>query len=204
MEVEFVMRAEDHVAYNVFLRERLRWDQRHPWFLFVGALSGIALIWVGANVFSPERERALGAAVVIVALDCWYLYSVITWRTRLAVQFRRLLNVPANRDIWLGWRKLTISEDALRWESENATTIKSWKLIEYIAIAGDHAYFMGADKIGYLLPRRPFGSEQEFQDFVKSAKRYRAAALRTDSRRKRADKTDQPDTNIMPDEPAGR
>lgn len=72
----------------------------------------------------------------------------------------------------LGARQLTATQDQIEVSGPNGTTRRTWCAVTRIATTDNHA-FIYAD-VTFIVPRRPFQSEEEFEEFVKSIKSWRA------------------------------
>jgi hypothetical protein len=85
---------------------------------------------------------------------------------------------PEGQDVgkFLAERRLRVSPEALTHATEFSAETLSWKAIDKIAVTRDHAFLFFSRTAAYILPRRAFATDADFQDFVHLARRYHAPA----------------------------
>jgi hypothetical protein len=180
MEVEYVLTPEDHIAFNIHRVERLPWQHRHPqWSLLLVTLLGC--LGVGASsVLDPlwSVSPGLGRVLLIVVglgFSTAMIRSMVQWRQNLAQKVRNLFNDPRNTKV-LGWCRFAITPEALTSTVPDSSATIKWSGICGIHSTEEHAFFYTTASNGYILPRQPFPSEEEFRNFVETARRYWKAA----------------------------
>ena len=203
MEVEYVLRPDDIMAFHDYF-----WD--HPpkgvgpgrpllsWSLLV--LLGILSLLYAPSLFRGDRSFvAIYCPVVFVLL----LVAKLFRRPLLRRQVRRNLEQKADKNAkLLGWKRLTLTPEALIAASEQSTTTLAWTMIEKIVIVGEGALMLDSPSSAYIVPRRAFTDEGEFRAFVTMARRYRHTARQAQSEERLSDREPpEVNTNIMRDKP---
>jgi YcxB-like protein len=76
----------------------------------------------------------------------------------------------------LGVRRLRITPESLNlFTGQKKVVTVDWKALISIVVTGEHAFFYLPNRSGYVLPKRAFASEREFEDFMTTARRYHDA-----------------------------
>jgi hypothetical protein len=204
MEVEFVLRPDDVMAFHEYV-----WD--HPpkggrgyrglswvWLVLLGLLS---LLSVPSLIQGDWSLYVIWGPLMFVT----FLLLKLFWRPLLRRQVRKTLEQKADQNAkQLGWKRLTLSPESLIAVSEHRTVTICWAGIEKIVIAGERALIFDSPTSAHVVPRRAFADEDEFRDFVAIARRYRDAAKddRPQQRAARRKRSGEDDTGIKPGERA--
>ena len=85
MEVEYLLTDEDAIASNIYYFEGLSWGRRHPqwpWWLI------LAVVAISFGSFAPQIDPQSFLVMILIAAGTigWAVYSLATWRTRIANQ----------------------------------------------------------------------------------------------------------------------
>jgi hypothetical protein len=177
MEVEFVIRVDDHLAFHRYYLER-----RPPagsgrlvvLVLLFGLLGG--LMWLNYN---RGGWADITAPVVLTVVFIAFAVLAVFQRRLFVGQVLRAMRRQLD-DEWseklLGWRRLSIDPDGITVVSELTTASTLWQAVEQIAVTDDYAFFFLTRRTGFVLPARAFPDDEGFQDFVKTARHYRRTA----------------------------
>jgi hypothetical protein len=183
MQVECVITADDFVALNVHTWEQRPWRQRHP-FSRVW-LSWFALSLVCSILLLPGALSGLYSVRGIAwpfllppALLGWLGIWLLTWRRRLVRRTRKALQ-GEEYAAYLGWQHLAIDPEGLTQANEELSVTWKWTRVTGIEVAAEHAFFYGPSGGAFILPRRPFPSEDTFAEFVETARRHWQAAKKS-------------------------
>jgi YcxB-like protein len=204
MEVEFVLRPDDVMAFHDYLwahppkQARTLAASGLSWGLVLisGLLSLCSAYWLlqGDYSFITVYPPVLFLMALLLRLS---------WRSRSRWIVRRNLarKVDKNAKL-LGWQRLALTPEALAASSEHSTTTLAWAAIEKIVITEKHALIFDSPTTAYVVPRRAFADEDEFREFVATARDYRDAPPEK-SKPSRKPNSDA-DTGITRDERADR
>jgi hypothetical protein len=196
MDVEFVLRADDLLALHRYLLQRRPRAGNGPWaWIVVGVLFLALWVWLGHDhPVWTDTTLPIIMAVGFLGLVAFAVFQRQTMPARVLTQLRKQLDDVWNRKL-LGWRRLSISADAITFTGELTTFSVCWPAVEQIVTTEDHAIFLVTRQTGLVLPVRAFRDEEAFREFVKAARGYRKAAhapWKQDSpprRRSRAEET---------------
>lgn len=179
MEVDYELTVEDHLAF-------LRYDRSHP--LAKGS-------WPkGATVSFCTRLLALLAILLSLKIDfiwnslplltCLFIVSVavVSWSlftprwTDPERQTRRFLVDKANQH-YLQRRRTSIDAQAISQVMPGRSRSLLWTAVRRIAVTDKYLYIYEGPAAAYIIPRRAFASEQEFEDFTTAAQWYHDAVM---------------------------
>jgi hypothetical protein len=198
MEVEYVLQMPDLVAFQRF-HERQRRKARQ-----VGRIIGVVVgLLLAAGMLILQYLDLVPLLFSLLCLIVGTVLLVLTASLLLRWSLRAQLRRRAAD--WLGWHRLSINPEGLVVATETSRYETKWVTVRRIARDGDYAFLYLTDTSAIILPRRPFVSDEEFDRFVATARRYRRAAPETTCPKgsTRREQAREPDTNITPDERAG-
>jgi hypothetical protein len=172
VEITYVLDASDLDALR-----KLQWARkpRAVWTIR-GILLLLGLGYIGAVIaatFLMERASrgllivlTVIVALPLVALQVWYLLR------KARKKAGRQLEERCHRVPW----RMTLALDGLYVFIDRAQDFTRWSGILEIAQTPGHAFFLLRNEgqlLAYILPRRAFNSQQEFEAFLDQARRYR-------------------------------
>jgi hypothetical protein len=174
----------------------------------VVAVAGLFAIVAIARFLEGERSFWVFLAPVCfiwALLVRLFFQPLRRWSLRRTLR-RDLEEKTSKNAKQLGWKRLTLTPEAIIDTTEHSNSRTAWTAIEKIVIVGERALIFDSPTSAGVVPRRAFADDEEFREFVATARRYRDEARdalpeRTPSRRKRVA---EPETNIKPDERADR
>ena len=173
-EVVHELELDDIIAFNMHHHARSPAVKRLR--RFVGALSLFAaVLFTFAGVAAAGGNRPSDAIVLFVMAGVLLVLAPILSGPLQRMVFRRscrnLLREGSNRAM-LGTRRLRISAAGLSQSSELIETNAKWAAVEKIETTAEFAYFYIAAINAYVVPRRAFNDDLQFQTFVELARRY--------------------------------
>jgi hypothetical protein len=75
-----------------------------------------------------------------------------------------------------GHHRVEISPEHVTEFNPHGQTSSTWRAVEQVAATEDHAYIYINAMAALIVPRRAFASPAEFDEFVRTARNYHAAA----------------------------
>jgi len=155
MEVEFQNTRKDYIdSFKIAIKNRFRNNVIFPFSLFVVALYFAFIEHYGVIGYF----LSLVCCVIVIVLIGYVMPLVIT-----VVKFNRL---TAKDDLYKLKRKLTISDEGIRTQSEKHNLLRNWESVKGIKSNERFVYIVLADKKSILLPIRHFSSQVEVANFI--------------------------------------
>lgn len=180
MALDYELTTEDihrFALYHHYHSPIVRRQYRSGLFVFpIMWLMICTIIW-----FFADRDRHtplrtfLDLWPLFSGVPLWFLYFPWQYRRRVRKIITAMINEGSNRGL-LGRRQLTILPTGVSESGEFGQTTRTWKSIDRIAEDEDHAYIYLHATEAMIVPRRAFGSDEEFGNFVAQAGEYHAAA----------------------------
>jgi hypothetical protein len=176
MEVEFALRPDDVLAFHRYYLERQPRPGGRQWIWVLVAVPLLAYMWY--------RYREWNAADYTLPLlvSIWFFAVIVILlvqrgriRTRILGQLRRQLDDPWHKKL-LGWRRLSITPEGITYTAKLTSATARWQAIEQVVVTDEHSFFFTTKTAGFVLPARAFADDEEFREFVKTARRYRKEA----------------------------
>jgi hypothetical protein len=173
MQVEYSLTLDDFLALHRYHLNHPPARRRHtPWvlrlvlaFLTFMAFLNLLTSW---NDNEPQAfKHALVWALLMVAVLVGYLFR--HWI--LARLIKRSLQQGKNAKL-LKPQRLTITPEGITQDTGHSTATVAWEALEGIGTTEDHAFFYTNTVTAYVLPRRAFANDGEFEEFVEKALRY--------------------------------
>jgi hypothetical protein len=145
--------------------------------LFLGIMCvALYLTSQGPSFFNMGLGVAcLGVGFIVGAL---MIVAVLAWARVVHVQNEKnFLTLPADEWQRGPWR-VRIGPEGIENISSLATSTYRWEVIWSMGRTDDHLIYMITSQRGVAVPRRAFISDEHFDDFAESARRYRREAER--------------------------
>jgi hypothetical protein len=176
MEVEFVLRADDVLAFHEYYLKRQSRGGQRQWLVPVVCLLLTALVWYGYILPSAnDITLPLGLTVLFIILTTFSWAQRRRLPARILSQLRRQLDDEWNKKL-IGWRRLSLTPESMTYTSKLMTASAQWQAVEQIILTEDHAFFFTTRTSGFVLPAEAFSDEEAFREFVQAARRYRRSA----------------------------
>jgi hypothetical protein len=172
-EISFLLTVEDHIAFNMLGRRRLPFGQRHFSLLLLGGALLVLIFLLFNLALLPGEDLPLFSALVGFILVLPLVGGLALWAhpSQLPRRVRAMLAKPHNRHL-IGKKTLHIGPEGITVQSPHAETLLHWDMIEEIDETDDYVFFFYAQRSAMILPRRPFPSEEDYEDFMNLARRY--------------------------------
>ncbi|HVS38335.1 MAG TPA: YcxB family protein [Gemmataceae bacterium] len=183
MQVEFRLTPDDLTALR-------RFHQKHPPIptqrkfdptrLIISATLAVAVfafVFVRAILDDPLFDTlfalfpGVGAGAILTLIGLT-LYAKLTAPNRM----RRALEQGRNSQKVLGWRRISIDEQALHVDTEYSSLIYLWWAIDAVTASEDHAFIYFMTNNAFIVPREAFRTDREFEEFLEAARRYHRMA----------------------------
>lgn len=167
-EVVYELEVEDLVELSIFNHKRSRALRRQFFAVRAIAVGGALLIFT--PLFLAPRIDVLSIlAACVFALLIFLAPQVVRRRQRRL--YRRIFLEGNNRTL-LGTRRLRLAPQGLMFSSELIESTVKWPAVESIETNADYVYLYVAAVQAYVVPRRAFNDDLQFQAFVELARRY--------------------------------
>lgn len=177
MSVEYTLTLED---VRVFLRYHRRHAPRPKgqpqhgwlWLVLLGLLSAIML----AVEFTGKEPPSLSFSTWWPVL-LFVVYAFFYFFGNKLLEGLKLRGLQRNPRFFEK-KTLAITPEALAASDSSAAETILWHAIERVIEQRDHAFFYISATHAHILPKRAFAEERQFEEFVKTARRYHAEARR--------------------------
>jgi hypothetical protein len=187
MEVEFSLTQADFVAFQEHLNAQpaaRKW-RRDSWIgvgvmLFVSAvfIASMALEFLPPIVSLKRVDLSIPAAGTLFCL--WYvvsnLYGLLFWRRFVSKSVHASLQESGSA-LMLAMRRTRISAQGMCESTEfGTTTVLPWITILRVDVALEHVFLLVKESEAFIVPKRAFPTEADFNAFVDTAQRYHSQA----------------------------
>ncbi len=169
------MNEDDVVALQAYCFKHTRPGRRRDRILKTGPLL-LAVAWAWSvrehpdwGIDDPMRYAlyvGIGIPIILAASwgSLWYLRPTVTrWSVKSGPRKRMLEPLT-----------ITIKNDCIALETEHGKGNVQWVEVRHVGHTPDHAFILFAGPNGFVIPRRSFKSEQDYQAFVAAAEAPRA------------------------------
>ena len=167
MKAKYELTRDDLVAFIEYHQRSSPAVRRQRIGCFAGAFCALMALPAAILITSDKP-------LVETAVDIWPLLAgpilfaivaapYIRWRTRQ--MSKRLLSEGGNNGFY-GRCELEAGPDALTETRPSGSTIRNWTSVERIVVAPSHLFVYTSAIEAYVVPRRAFSTELEFNAFV--------------------------------------
>ena len=113
----------------------------------------------------PALETAMDIWPLLVDPILFPILAIpyIRWRTRQMTN--RLLSEGQNKEFY-GECALEADDDALTETRPSGSTIRNWTSVERVVTTASHLFVYTSGIEAYVVPRRAFSTESEFNEFI--------------------------------------
>jgi hypothetical protein len=177
LKVEYTLTLEDAIAFLQYHSRHARQGKGQPrhlgwlWLVLLGLVSFLIVTVTLAGEAPALTLRAWGPVLLFVVYAFFYRFgNKLLERQRV----RGLRRNPRFFDK----RTLALSPEALTASDQSAANTVRWHAVERIIEQPDHAFFYISQVEAFILPKRAFADERQFEEFVDTARRYHAEARR--------------------------
>lgn len=183
MTVEYELGLEDVVAFQLHHERHSRAGAR----CFRTAWRGSAIVWVGVSVlvwycfvsngYSPVDAARLALPLFILVVYCLWRYPRNYFARIQQIATEQYLE-GNNRGLFCRHR-LTISPEGVSDETEFGEGKSAWAAVEQVGANADYFFVYLSAASAFIVPRRAFVHDWNFDDFVATARRYHEQARGT-------------------------
>lgn len=172
MEVNVDIDVNDLIATNDHLMRKLPALRRRTRILqlvfsFIFLVPGVIIFLVRGDVFSGYIY--IGGAVFFLL----FIPSLIRWSMKR--QLRSMYCSSQNRGVF-GKQKIVINKSEIARYSQYGHTAFYWPAVERVEVGSNHAFVFVSSVNAFIIPKRDFPSENEFDLFVENARMYHREA----------------------------
>ena len=174
MEVHYTNFEQDLLALNEHVMRRsptwrrpflIRWFGM-PLIYFVMGLGLLAV-----SRLSEDAAMSIAGFMLILISPVWLVFYPWQYRVRVRRGVQRLLREGHNQGIY-GHHRLVLTPTEVARYSRFGHAAIYWPAVERIEVGENHAFIFVSSMSAFIVPKRDFSSEQEFQSFVETARRY--------------------------------
>lgn len=166
LEIRFQLTLDDLVNYNwhcIRNAKSMRWQYYLMWLGLPGVLllAAIPLAWFSL-IFS-----VVFAIFGIVILATWPR----RYRAAVSGNARRMYSAGENRGL-KEVQTLILSPEAIHTKNPLEEITRKWAVVERMEGTDDYFYIFISSISAYIIPRRVFASDDDYQEFVDTAHKY--------------------------------
>jgi hypothetical protein len=177
IQVEYNLNADDIVAYILYTR--LYSIQAKRSLKKLSIISLVFAILAGLySVFSwPEKMMAIPALVFCVCM----IHNAIFSKNTIKKQIPKWVNwrYGKGQDGIIGNHKITLTEEKLTDINEKGESTIRWGVIENIILTEKHMVLVMRASTGfYIVPKKAFSNDADFNQFVNTAQNFHQTALK--------------------------
>ncbi len=179
MKIDFSLTLEDYQAYLRHVEaeqaQRRRGHRvRLALFLLATAVA-MVLILLWTNHWTIKWEDPFTAVVAgLVGLQCIAaFFEVFSKRTAIGA-IPKLYEAERARGQTEGL-SCELTPDRVVYTTRHSSISLGWSMILHIGHTEDHLFLMNGETTGFVIPRRAFPTEHQFQAFAEKAKEYHAS-----------------------------
>jgi hypothetical protein len=177
MEIEYDLDIEDMVEFNLYAlshhpqtRKRLKTERILTIsFAILFMLLGIVMVLIDLTL----TPIVLFIAALGFGIYCWFLFNANFFRRRIRKMLIKQYSKIPNDEI--GRHKLAISEEGLRESMDFGNSFVNWTAFDSIMQADNYLYFLLNPGKGYIVPKKAFANDTEFNLFADTARKYKAS-----------------------------
>ncbi|MHC4179334.1 MAG: YcxB family protein [Planctomycetota bacterium] len=186
MEVEYSLELEDLLAFNLYhnahspaIRRVQRTVRLAVLTTLVAVLTTLAIVCVvlsglGHETLGTSAWIAFSLFIGLVGAILFFSHPArVRQRTRRLAE--RMYREGENRGLFTR-RRMTITPETITDATEISVTTMKWVAVEKIAVDRRHAYFYVSAASAFTLPKAAFATEEGFQEFIETARRYQRDA----------------------------
>jgi hypothetical protein len=171
-QISFLLTVEDHIEFNRLGLWRLPFVQRNLSRLLLGGAFLILIFLLFKMALIPGDD---GPAILFAwAMGVFPLFAglaLLAHPSQIPRRVRAMLAKPENRHL-VGEKTLHIGPEGVTLESRDIQTLIPWNKVEEIEETDDYVFFFYLQRTAFILPRRPFPTEEDYEEFMNLARRY--------------------------------
>jgi hypothetical protein len=183
MEIEFEITLDDLVAFNVYHNRHSKPGKRNrlilSGFLTLAALASMSsillpdpdspIVWNASSITLSLLPILFMAALFGLALSP----GVRRWQTKRAL--KRLLSEGKSKRL-VGARRLTLTSTGVTHRTAVTEAETKWSAVEKLVETDQHLFIYTSPVEAFIVPRRAFVDEAQYQEFAGTARRSQAGS----------------------------
>ncbi len=174
VEVEYELNVEDEVAFRLYNYTYSRKLLRYMY--LTACLSEILVATVLVVASGRPHFAFVFALSVLAALTLvYYLVSTSIFRKRL--RWTVIRDNGERPSKLLGRQRLSVNAESVSEITPAGKSITRWNTVERVASTDQYIFIKVRGSVPYIVPRRAFASEEEFNQFIGTVKAYHQAAM---------------------------
>ena len=167
MKATYELTRDDLAAFIEFHQRTSPAARRQKIGCLVVAFCALMILPAGILLTTdkPVLETAIDIWPLLLGPILFGIFAIpyIRWRTRQ--MSNRLLSEGQNKEFY-GKCELEAGDDALTETRPSGSTIRNWTSVERIVTTPSHLFVYTSGIEAYVVPRRAFSAESEFNTFV--------------------------------------
>lgn len=178
IEVELEITSADHEVYvehGLRSAATRRFFRRQQLATFVAAMVGIVALAFVFHLLSDDASIPAALAPACLVAVAAVLLLPYAWRDRLRSRYMKSVTGPAAWRV-LGSRRVRCSPGGFAWSASWSDVRVGWRAVDRISSDDHAAYIHASAPNAYIVPRRAFANDAEFEAFVALSRRYQARA----------------------------
>jgi hypothetical protein len=180
MVIEYEITKEDLAAFNLYHQFQSPTARRHYVRAWIFPAAAWLILCTGIW-YLADRERGrpfrtfLDLLPLFSGVPLYLLYFPWAYRRKVRKIIAGMVNEGENRGV-LGRHQVRISPEGIRESGELSEASTAWRAIERVVRDGEYAFIYTNALAAIIVPRRAFGSLEEFEQFVRAASAYHQKA----------------------------
>ena len=167
MKIDYELTSDDLAAFVQSHRRTSPAARRQEIGCLALAFCALMILPVGALLTTdkPVLETAFGIWPLLLGPILFVIFAIpyVPWRMRQMPN--RLLSEGQNKDYY-GKCELEAGDDAITETRPSGSTICNWTSVERIVTTPSHLFVYTSGIEAYVVPRRAFSTDSEFNTFV--------------------------------------
>ncbi len=182
MEIEYALTADDVVAFQIYVFDHSPAIERQQrvmkrW-VVLGSLVLPLLIWaivIPLTVTADDIGGVILGSIVLCAVPIAWVYAYLTYpiarilRSKTRARVKRWCEERASSELG---RRLTITPASIDWASTVATGSLLWSGVTNLVTEKNHLFLFTDAENAFVVPKRAFRDESDFEKFVETARQY--------------------------------
>ena len=175
LSVEFELTEEDLLAFNRYHNAHSRTVKEirrkaYLMLLLLAVLLGLLIL------INPETWSFAGTVGLAFILVVAVLMALPSFRRGQVNRMARRLWAEGGNQALLERQTMSITAEGITKDSPNVRSLIRWPGVGKIVTTDAHAFFYFSALSAYVVPRRAFPDDADFENFVAAAREFHAAA----------------------------
>lgn len=179
MIVEYEITKNDLNAFNLFHLSHSTTARRQyycSWFIPIVIW---LLLFTCCNLVDWDSGTPLRTFLALLPLlsfvPLYLIFFPLAYRRHIRKTVANMVSEGQNRGLF-GRHRVVISPESVTESGEFGQSSTTWRAVERVVRTGDHAFIYTNALAAIIVPRRAFGTESEFVEFIRTASEHREKA----------------------------